>query len=61
MGWLRLGAFAFGYLALTAGGLQIAAFVANGFVRHAIVGGFALAVGCCVLGAAVASVLRSRR
>jgi uncharacterized membrane protein YcjF (UPF0283 family) len=61
MGWLRLGALAFALLALVAGGLQIAAFVANGFVRHAVVGGFAIAVGCCVLGAVVASVARSRR
>ncbi|VEG56938.1 Uncharacterised protein [Mycolicibacterium aurum] len=61
MGWLRLGALAFALLALVAGGLQIAAFVSNGFVRHAVVGGFAIAVGCSVLGAVVASVLRSRR
>jgi len=61
MGLLRLGALAFALLALVAGGLQIAAFVSNGFVRHAIVGGFAIAVGCSVLGAVVASALRSRR
>lgn len=61
MGLLRLGALAFALLALVAGGLQIAAFVSNGFVRHAVVGGFAIAVGCSVLAAVVASVLRSRR
>ncbi len=61
MGWLRVGALAFALLALVAGGLQIAAFVSNGFVRHAIIGGFAVAVGCSVLGAVVASTLHSRR
>jgi uncharacterized membrane protein YcjF (UPF0283 family) len=61
MGWLRLGALAFGVLALVAGGLQLAAFVSNGFARHAVVGGFAVAVGCSVLAAVIASVLRSRR
>ncbi|PRC47524.1 hypothetical protein C6A85_84510 [Mycobacterium sp. ITM-2017-0098] len=61
MGVLRLGALAFALLALVAGGLQIAAFLTNGWVRHAIVGGFAVAVGCSVIGAVVASVVRSRR
>lgn len=62
MTWaLRAGALAFGLLALVAGGLQIAAFVSNGFVRHAIVGGFAVAVGCSVIAAVIAAVLRSRR
>ena len=58
---LRAAALAFGLLALVAGGLQIAAFISNGFVRHAILGGFALAVGCSVIGAVVAAVLRSQR
>lgn len=61
MGLLRVGGLAFALLALVAGGLQITAFVSNGFVRHAVVGGFAIAVGCSVLGAVIASALRSRR
>lgn len=61
MGVLRLSALAFALLALVAGGLQIAAFLTNGWARHAIVGGFAVAVGCSVIVAVVASVVRSRR
>lgn len=58
---LRVAALAFALLALVAGGLQIAAFVSNGWLRHAIVGGFAIAVGASVLVAVIASVMRSRR
>lgn len=58
---LRAGALAFSLLALVAGALQIAAFLANGSARHVIVGGFAIAVGASVAVAVVASVVRSRR
>jgi hypothetical protein len=61
MALLRVGALVFALLALVAGGLQVVAFVSNGFVRHAVVGGFAIAVGCSVLGAVVASAVRTRR
>ncbi len=62
MGWLRVAALAFAALALIAGGLQVAAFVSSGFVRHLVLGGvFACSVGICVAGAVVASVMRSRR
>lgn len=53
---LRIAALLFAVLALTAGGLQIWAYVATGGLRHVVVGVFALAVGCCV---AVATVRRS--
>jgi hypothetical protein len=58
---LRAAAVAFAVLALVAGGLQIAAFIANGTARHAVLGGFAVAVGSSVMVAVVASVLRARR
>lgn len=58
---LYAGALAFALLAFVAGGLQIAAFLSNGSARHAIVGGFAIAVGCSVTAAVIASVVRSRR
>lgn len=61
MTWAGAGALGFALLALVAGVLQIAAFLADGSPRHAIVGGFALAVGFSVLAAVVASVVRSRR
>lgn len=61
MGILRVAALAFAALAFVAGGLQIAAYVSSGFVRHLVLGGFACAVGLSVGGAVVGSVLRSRR
>lgn len=54
-------ALAFAALAMVAGGLQIAAFTSTGFIRHLILGIFACAVGCSVIGAVVGSVIRSRR
>jgi hypothetical protein len=61
MGLLRMAALAFAALALVAGGLQLAAFASSGFVRHLVLGIFACAVGVCVCGGVVASVVRSRR
>lgn len=61
MGLVRVAALGFAALALIAGGLQIAAFVSNGFVRHLILGGFACAVGLSVVGAVVVTWVRGRR
>ncbi|MGD9621384.1 MAG: hypothetical protein AB7G47_14230 [Mycolicibacterium sp.] len=60
-GLLRGAALAFAVLALVAGGLQIAAYVSSGFLRHLILGGFACAVGISVAGAVAGSVIRSRK
>jgi hypothetical protein len=61
MGLLRVAALGFAALPLVAGGLQLVAFASTGFVRHLILGTFACAVGVCVIGGVVASVVRSRR
>jgi len=61
MGLLRWAALAFAVLALVAGGLQLAAFASSGFVRHLVLGVFACAVGCSVIGGVIESVIRSRR
>lgn len=54
---LRVAGLAFGLLALSAGGLQLWAFGATAGARHLILGGFASAVGACV----IAAVLRRPR
>jgi fucose permease len=46
---LAAAAMAFGLLALTAGGLQLWAFVASDRPRHAVLAVFALGVGVAVL------------
>lgn len=51
---LRAAALAFGLLALTAGGLQLWAYLATDGPRHLILGVFAVAVGGCVIAAVVA-------
>lgn len=61
MSVLRVAALAFALLAFVAGGLQLAAYFSAGFVRHLVVGVFACAVGVSVGGAAVASMVQSRR
>ncbi|BDX31105.1 hypothetical protein TUM20985_16520 [Mycobacterium antarcticum] len=58
---LRAAAFAFGLLALTAGVLQIWAFVVTDGGRHLILGVFALAVGACVIAAAADAVRKNGR
>lgn len=50
---LALAAMAFGVLALAAGGLQAWAFTTSQHPRNAVLAVFALAVGACVLVAAV--------
>jgi hypothetical protein len=58
---LRLAAALFAAIALTAGGLQFAAFVATSGLRHLIVAIFALWVGGSVLIAVVSWWYRDRR
>jgi hypothetical protein len=54
---LALAALAFALLAGAAGVAQVIAFVATGWPRHLVVGGFALAVGVSV----TIAVVRARR
>ena len=49
---LRAAALAFGILALSAGGLQLWAFGATGYLRFLVVGVFAVGIGLSVLAAA---------
>lgn len=57
---LRAAALAFGLLALSAGGLQLWAYVATDGPRHLILGVFAVGVGVCVIGAVGVEVLKRR-
>ncbi|MGP4057567.1 hypothetical protein ACTWP6_22560 [Mycobacterium sp. 4D054] len=61
MAVLKIAAAAFAFLALLAGGLQLAAFASGGWARHLILGVFACAVGVSVAAAVIVSVVRSRR
>ena len=58
---LRLGALLFASIALTAGALQIGAFVVSSGPRHLVVGIFALWVGGSVAIAIISSWYRDRR
>lgn len=58
---LRVAALAFGFLALSAGGLQLWAYVATDRPRHLILGVFAVAVGGCVIAAVVSAIVAAVR
>jgi hypothetical protein len=61
MKMLRLAAALFACIALTAGALQLAAFIATSGPRHLVVGIFALWVGGSVVIAVISSWYRDRR
>ncbi|RDH78090.1 hypothetical protein DVS77_12110 [Mycolicibacterium moriokaense] len=52
---LRAAAVLFAVIALTAGGLQFAAYLHTDWLRHLILAIFAVSVGACVLVAVVAT------
>lgn len=58
---LAAAALVFGLLALTAGGLQLWAYVASDRPRHGVLAVFALAVGVSVVAAAARALRRAPR